>query len=229
MGPRRTTLTFSSDDAPAQPSGDRQIHVYYCKYSGKHALTTDCDLGGAPRRRTDSSRVIDTEKFTVRLYTTDGGVKVLQRRDGRFEKQYRQLVGKLPVAYRAQPEARFLYIFDGALTAYSPEDREGGGAAPVPPCILAVGQNTTQVALDIDDRSNQLKLVKISADYVRVQMSISIASDGAGEELLEFFRALLGMRMADLSLKRGEGTRQKLLLLRGISPAAVFDKMQAAL
>ena len=33
-----------------------------------------------------------------------------------------------------------------------------------------------QVALDIDDRSNQLKLVKISADYVRVQMSRSIAS-----------------------------------------------------
>lgn len=100
MGPRRTTLTYSSDDAPTAHD-DRRIYVYYCKFSGKHALTTDCNLGRAPRRRTDSSRVIDTEKYTVRLYTNaDSNAKVLQRRDGRFEKQYRQLIGKLPIAYR---------------------------------------------------------------------------------------------------------------------------------
>lgn len=40
--PKRATLTFSSDDAPAVKS--QELHVYYCKYSGKHALTTDCDL-----------------------------------------------------------------------------------------------------------------------------------------------------------------------------------------
>lgn len=74
--------------------------MYYCKFSGKHALTTDCNLGRAPRRRSDSSRVIDTEKYTVRLYTAPGGVKVLQRKDSKFEKQYRQLIGKLPIAYR---------------------------------------------------------------------------------------------------------------------------------
>lgn len=49
-------------------------------------------------------------------------------------------------ATRAQREGRFLYILDGALTAYSPEDVEGGVAAPVPPCILPVGNNTTQVS-----------------------------------------------------------------------------------
>ncbi len=40
--PKRHTLTFSSDDAPVVKSSE--LHVYYCKYSGKHALTTDLDL-----------------------------------------------------------------------------------------------------------------------------------------------------------------------------------------
>lgn len=79
MGPRRTTLTFSSEDAG--PLKEAAVFLYYCKYSGKHVLTTDCDLSKAPRRRTDHSLVIDTTKHTVRLYnTSDGGEKLIRRR-----------------------------------------------------------------------------------------------------------------------------------------------------
>lgn len=79
MGPRRTTLTFSSEDAV--PLQEASVFVYYCKYSGKHILTTDCDLSKAPRRRTDHALVIDTDKYTVRLYNhADGGEKLLRRR-----------------------------------------------------------------------------------------------------------------------------------------------------
>ena len=53
--PKRATITFSSDDAPAVDS--EELHVYYCKWSGKHAMTTNCDLRRAPRRRTDNSSV----------------------------------------------------------------------------------------------------------------------------------------------------------------------------
>ena len=41
--------------------GDKPLYVYYCKYSGKHALTTDCNLATAPRRRTDHALVLDTQ------------------------------------------------------------------------------------------------------------------------------------------------------------------------
>ena len=51
--PKRATITFSSDDAPLVDS--EELHVYYCKWSGKHAMTTNCDLRRAPRRRTDNS------------------------------------------------------------------------------------------------------------------------------------------------------------------------------
>lgn len=37
--PKRTTLTFTSEDAPQQPGAAEQLYVYYCKYTGKHAFT----------------------------------------------------------------------------------------------------------------------------------------------------------------------------------------------
>jgi hypothetical protein len=44
--------------------------------------------------------VLDTAAYTYKLYTVDGGVKVLKRKSGQIEKQYRQNAGKLPIAYR---------------------------------------------------------------------------------------------------------------------------------
>lgn len=140
--PKRATLTFSSDDASHIKS--QELHVFYCKYSGQHAMTTDCDLtkvgcsvppapvshclgtlcmssgiparghpavrcglpsvhpmrSQAPRRRTDGAAVVDTERYQVKLYTTPGGEKLIKRRGGAVEKQYRLNLGRLPVAYR---------------------------------------------------------------------------------------------------------------------------------
>ncbi len=80
--PRRTTQTFSSEDAHVAGI-EAAVHVYHCKYSGRHALTTDCNLAKAPRRRTDRAHVIDLDKHTVKLYTADGGVVLLRRPDNR--------------------------------------------------------------------------------------------------------------------------------------------------
>lgn len=57
-----------------------QVFVYYCKNSGKHAVTTNCNLNKAPRRATDHALVVDTQQYTVKLYTTDGGVKYIKRK-----------------------------------------------------------------------------------------------------------------------------------------------------
>lgn len=50
----------------------------------------------------------------VRLYTTDGGVKLIRRGDI-VERQYRQNLGKLPIGYRCEPDGRFFYIFKNAV------------------------------------------------------------------------------------------------------------------
>jgi uncharacterized protein YggU (UPF0235/DUF167 family) len=43
----------------------------------------------------------------------------------------------------------------------------------------------------------------------------------------EFARAVLGVRLSQLSLLRGESTRHKLLLVQGVPPARLFDQLQA--
>ena len=47
--PKRTTLNFSSENAPKGAEGEK-LYVYYCKASSRHVLTTDVDLQKAPRR-----------------------------------------------------------------------------------------------------------------------------------------------------------------------------------
>ena len=63
-------------------------------------LSTDCDLGKAPRRRTDGAIVLDSEFYTAKLYTADGGVKLIKRKSGAVERQHRVNSGKLPIGYR---------------------------------------------------------------------------------------------------------------------------------
>ena len=58
-----------------------------------------------------------------------------------------------------------LYILPDAVTAHSIADGErGGGAeagkAPVPPCILPLEDSTTQISLEVDDRSALLLLLQ---------------------------------------------------------------------
>ncbi len=62
---------------------------------------------------------------------------------------------------RCELDGQMLYILPDAVTAHSIADADqGGGAeagkAPVPPCILPLEDNTTQISLEVDDRSAPL-------------------------------------------------------------------------
>lgn len=70
MGPRRTTLTYSSETAIGD-APETKVFVYYCKYTGKHVLTTECNLKTAPRRSKDHSIYVDTKKYTTRVYNSE--------------------------------------------------------------------------------------------------------------------------------------------------------------
>jgi len=71
--------------------------------------------------------------------------------------------------------------------------------------------------------------VQISADYVRVEVRGSVTTTDANEDLLELMRAILACRLGQLSLVRGDTTRNKKLLVTEMSPEQVFDKLRAAL
>lgn len=118
------------------------------------------------------------------------------RRSGAVERQLRLRVGKLPFAYWTEPEGKFLYIMDSAVTTYSSAaDPSGSGVAvPVPPCIRALDAagGATAVTLEVDDRARATGILKVSADAVRLQLKTSIVAEGAAEELLGYLRGILG-------------------------------------
>ena len=76
-------------------------------------------------------------------------------------------------------------------------------------------------------RADKAQIMKISADNVRLSITHGISHEDASEELLEFVRGILGSRLSQLSVMRGESTRHKLVLVKDVAPATVFDKLQA--
>ncbi len=71
-------------------------------------------------------------------------------------------------------------------------------------------------------------LIKISADYVRIGITQAISHSDANEEILEFLRSMLAVRLGQLTLVRGESTRHKLLMVTGTTPQEVFKMLEAA-
>lgn len=126
--------------------------------------------------------------------------------------------------YKSQPEGRYLYVLNDALTEFT-ADVGTATDAPVPPSIAPcaaprdVGgdpETCVQVRLSIEDRAGSASLLKITADSVRVQMTGSVAQGGEIEtEVLEYFRAVLGVRLSQLALVRGQSPRDRLLRVWG--------------
>lgn len=188
-------------------------------------MTTDCNLFSAPRRKTDHSIVIDTTTFSVKLYAESGGVKFLKRKSGAIEKQYRLQIGAVPIAYRSEPNGRYLYVLDNALTT----GNVGAlveGKPPVPPCIqFSAKKNQTKVCVELEDRGSKQAILKISADAVRVQLEQSMQSLSVVEELLDYMRLVLGAKLSDMSIEDGDTPRDKLLVVKGMTGEQVFGKL----
>ena len=233
--PKRATQAFSSEDA--QVADDAKIGVYYCRYTGEHVLITDAELARLPKRKTDAARVVDTEKYTVRLKAVaDGKATMIRREGGKVERQYRYMCGELPVCYKSEEGGRYLYIIDGALTAFNHAGGKGkkrageasaDDAPPVPPCIQQTSRGITQVAVEVEDRARQTAVVKISADEVTV--GVTVGAHQAGNELVDFFGKILRLRVSQMSLTRGWSTKSKLVMIRDLTPREVFDRLRESM
>ena len=103
--------------------------------------TADVDIDTLPRRRTDNARILDTSKNTVKLYTSDGGTKLLRRQDGRVERQHRLNIGTLPVAYTSDGADNMLYILDRSVTCYSHTGKQGSTVDRMPGAGLPLQQH----------------------------------------------------------------------------------------
>eukprot|EP00882_Tetradesmus_deserticola_P008373 GHRQ01008830.1.p1 GENE.GHRQ01008830.1~~GHRQ01008830.1.p1 ORF type:complete len:246 (+),score=127.10 GHRQ01008830.1:546-1283(+) len=221
--PKRATIIFTSNDGPRQEGPG--LFVYYCKYSGKHAFTTDVDIDTLPLRRTDNARILDKTKHVVKLYTSDAGTKLLRRKDGSVERQHRLSVGSLPVAYTSDGSSDILYIMDRAVTSYN-RDAGAGDRVPVPPCIRVGESGNVEVTLEIEDREKHVTIGKITADAVRVHITGNAKHESAQQEILALMAKTLTLRLTNLTLLRGSGSHNRVLVVEMLNTRQVYARLR---
>eukprot|EP00201_Polytomella_parva_P013050 CAMPEP_0175070984 /NCGR_PEP_ID=MMETSP0052_2-20121109/18998_1 /TAXON_ID=51329 ORGANISM="Polytomella parva, Strain SAG 63-3" /NCGR_SAMPLE_ID=MMETSP0052_2 /ASSEMBLY_ACC=CAM_ASM_000194 /LENGTH=259 /DNA_ID=CAMNT_0016338119 /DNA_START=55 /DNA_END=832 /DNA_ORIENTATION=+ len=242
--PKRTTLTYTSDDAPLKQLGD-----------GSYILT---------------------DENKIKLNTTDGGIKLIKRYDGRVESQHRYNVGKLPVAYCCNDDSSITYILDDAVSTYANQGRRPSSssypsasqsslAAAVdlppreflPPCIREAtdytygirkprhdhavggsgrdrrdGRNShtsdrfgTELRLEIEDRAKEAFIRRITSDAVKIHCLKWLSLNGSNEEIYELMSKILDVRMTQMRIQKGSTQRIRFLLVDEMSPREVYDKI----
>ena len=83
------------------------------------------------------------------------------------------------------------------------------------------------MAVEVEDRSRQTAVMKISADEVTV--GVTGKTHEAGNELVEFFAKILLLRVSQMSLTRGWSTQSKLVMIRDLTPRQVYDRLREAM
>ncbi|CAM8912638.1 unnamed protein product [Rhodiola kirilowii] len=228
--PKRTTHTYSSEDA-AREGSDSDLFVYYCKHCSSHVLITDTQLQKLPKRKTDKAYALNKTKHLARLNIEEAGKVLLKRGEGKLEKQFRMncLGCGLLVCYRSEEDletATFIYIVDGALSTIAAETNPQD--APMPPCITQLDGGLVQLAIEVEDRAQRSAVTRVNADDVRVTVAAAAARGEANNELLEFMGKVLGIRLSQMTLQRGWNNKSKLLVVEDLTARQVYEKLLEA-
>jgi len=254
--PRRTSQVFASRGRGAGGGGADDLRVFRCRFTGAPVLVTTTPLEGLPRRSADGALALDTGAHPTKVLEGARalGARVLRRKDGRLERQHRLGVGSdpaLPVAYRVgRPDAPVLYLLPGALedsgAAPSSLGRAAGGGESctgdageagrrrVPPCIrrrAGVG-GPVQVAVAVAGGApgGAPRLVDIGSEAVAAEVGPALHLPGAAAELAGLFARALDVPPPAVSVGRGAADKPgtRVVLVRGLEPSSVFDRLSAA-
>lgn len=76
---------------------------------------------------------------------------------------------------------------DDAVGEFTAAQVEATGLAPIPPCIHLTGDGVCQITLEIEDQDTQAKILKISADCVRISITNTISHNSSQTEILTLF------------------------------------------
>lgn len=96
----------------------------------------------------------------------------------------------------------------------------------MPPCIHKGESGSTEVSVEIDDRSQHTAVGKITAEHVRMHITGNAVHDVAQQELLALAARTLGVRLTQLTLVRGSGPRHKILVVEGLTPSLVYRRLK---
>jgi uncharacterized protein (TIGR00251 family) len=83
----------------------------------------------------------------------------------------------------------------------------------------------TRIALRIQPRASRTEVVGLYGDALRVRVAAPPVDDAANEALVRFLADRLGVARAALTLAAGRTGRAKVVLVEGLSPVQVEDRL----
>merc|ERR1712083_192520 len=181
---------------------------------GKHAITANINIFSLPKRQTDNSYILNKEKYIVKFYTTDGGIKCVKREENKVERQHRMHIGSLTVAYTLPSNNKFVYILEEAFTSFDEAIAIQG--ILVPPCIMQIADNKVKLLINLEDVAGQQKqtgIHSISADTIIYTTKNKFETNELTNEILHNFQEYLCKRPSQLKLLAGTTPMQKLLIV----------------
>lgn len=101
-----------------------------------------------------------------------------------------------------------------------------GDKTPVPPCIKVGESGNVEVTLEIEDRQKHTTIGKISADSVKVHITGNASHDSAQQEILALMAKTLALRLTNLTLLRGSGSRNKVLVIEMLNTRQVYARLR---
>lgn len=87
----------------------------------------------------------------------------------------------------------------------------------------------TQVTVRVTPRASRTRVDGVADGALRVRLAAPPVEGAANRALTEFLADLLRMPKRDVELVAGARGRQKTVLLRGLTPADVSERLTAAL
>jgi len=239
--PKRSTHTFASEEnAQVDP-----LQVWYCLYCGARAIVIDADVTKLPMRNTDRAAVIEADKHTYRLLLSKGEHKLIKRSAG-YERQYRMNCTKcdLPITYQSQPEnPHRVFILPDSLCA---QPKVSFGDDEVPECIQPTLEGDVRITFSVVSKGDRCSIKRVQGGSVSIEIK-DVDTDRANQLFTQYLTHVLkgpqggkgggkGERRRrrrddveearpDIEIEFGAQSRNKVYLVRGQTPLAVYKKL----
>lgn len=96
------------------------------------------------------------------------------------------------------------------------------------PPYLRVSKDGVTLEVIVTPRAKRSKFVGFHGGFPKISLAAPPIEGRANEELIDFLQALFGLSGRDIELVRGDTSRRKTVLLRGISPEKVAQLLESS-
>ena len=97
---------------------------------------------------------------------------------------------------------------------------------PLPPFLEAIPEGT-RLRIKVQPRASRNEVGEPSGDLLKVHVTAPPVNHAANEAVLELLAHRLGVRRGAIQLVRGQTSRQKLVLVAGLTPDEVLARLTA--